>query len=83
MKRVSRVVLIISLLFAVSANAQTRQPRSSPPKTASTKQSADVQDLYQKARDAEAKRNYAEAAAQYEQVLKLDPSSVARMRRTS
>jgi tetratricopeptide (TPR) repeat protein len=74
MKRVSVIALIVSILFAVAANAQTRQPRSSPPKTAAPKQSADVQDLYQKARDAEAKRNYAEAAAQYEQILTADPT---------
>ena len=74
MKRVSKVVLIILMLIAVSATGQTRQSRPSTAKPAPTKQPADVQGLYQKARDAEARKNYAEAAAQYEQILNLDPT---------
>jgi tetratricopeptide (TPR) repeat protein len=38
------------------------------------RQSGEIQSLYQKAREAEAQKNYGEAAGHYEQILKLDPA---------
>ena len=38
------------------------------------RQSGEIQSLYQKAREAEAQKNYGEAAGYYEQILRLDPA---------
>ncbi len=45
-----------------------------PTTKAQPRQSAAAQSLYQKAREAEARKDYQEAASHYEQILKLDPA---------
>ncbi|MCI0659677.1 MAG: tetratricopeptide repeat protein, partial [Acidobacteria bacterium] len=54
-------IMALLIFLSTSSAAQSRQADA-------------VQSLYQKAREAESRKNYQEATGYYEQILKLDPT---------